>query len=512
MNTQLHIRQALNALEEISKLDVACNKMLTHLVDRAQQELVTALQTKPAQGEVDVLRWQDEYDKMPEFAVHKFMQDEIDALRVQHVPIHFILCRILQDHLIEESECSSVDFEAVYSRKTEQELADEINKRLTQRAASGDAPAADAVTLKEEYLPRYSRMMNCYRTGSTIHAEARKVEILAYVLAHARATPAPIADEVAGDLTDPEIVQMLASLGIDATNSKYGFPELQVSTNVPGIRNIVVAYRKALAARPTAPKASAPASDLSEDDKTFLAELKAQDQEHVNMMQARMKAHADAQKASTPAGLDEVAMLWKIDRLIHNADESRTMADIVKAIQQLLKGRLRADTQKASAARVMKVCMDAPKNIAARLDTPPKGNMAAAPADQHEAHCSLMWPATLGTEDDQCDCAVGTWPGTPALESPEFNRLLDKALAKIPEPSKPTGPVLFFDEFSQTSPELQAALADIESIHVSTLPPSYGLIMLENLVREYGNASSIGPGRVRGHVLADIVKLTGYKP
>jgi hypothetical protein len=39
--------------------------------------------------------------------------------------------------------------------------------------------------------------------------------------------------------TDEQIVSLLASLGIDATPSIYGFTELQVGTNVPGIRQII---------------------------------------------------------------------------------------------------------------------------------------------------------------------------------------------------------------------------------------------------------------------------------
>jgi hypothetical protein len=40
------------------------------------------------------------------------------------------LRKILQDYLVSEEECNSVEFEAAYSRKTDQELADEILKRL----------------------------------------------------------------------------------------------------------------------------------------------------------------------------------------------------------------------------------------------------------------------------------------------------------------------------------------------------------------------------------------------
>jgi hypothetical protein len=52
------------------------------------------------------------------------------------------------------------------------------------------------------------------------------------------------------ELTDAEIVKVLASLGIDTYPSKYGFDALQVSaTSVPMIRQIVAAY---LAAAPQA--------------------------------------------------------------------------------------------------------------------------------------------------------------------------------------------------------------------------------------------------------------------
>jgi hypothetical protein len=48
------------------------------------------------------------------------------------------------------------------------------------------------------------------------------------------------------ELSDAEIVKVLASLGIDADKSKYGFPELQVHTTVPAIRQIVARYLAAL--------------------------------------------------------------------------------------------------------------------------------------------------------------------------------------------------------------------------------------------------------------------------
>ena len=51
-------------------------------------------------------------------------------------------------------------------------------------------------------------------------------------------------------LSDAEIVQVLASLGIDADKSKYEWnPVLQVRTTVPDIRRIAEAYNKALAQR-----------------------------------------------------------------------------------------------------------------------------------------------------------------------------------------------------------------------------------------------------------------------
>lgn len=62
---------------------------------------------------------------------------------------------------------------------------------------------------------------------------------------------APVAgSQQVPELSDEGIVKVLASLGIDATKSKYGFPELQVSTNVPGIRKVVEIY---LAAAPAVP-------------------------------------------------------------------------------------------------------------------------------------------------------------------------------------------------------------------------------------------------------------------
>jgi len=66
------------------------------------------------------------------------------------------------------------------------------------------------------------------------------------------------------ELSDPEIVEVLASLGTDAEKSKYpDNPVLQVHTTVPGIREIVAAYitraRGAAASMYlTAPEAAAP--------------------------------------------------------------------------------------------------------------------------------------------------------------------------------------------------------------------------------------------------------------
>jgi hypothetical protein len=71
----------------------------------------------------------------------------------------------------------------------------------------------------------------------------------------------PAAPQV--DLSDDGIVKVLASFGIDADKSKYGFPELQVSTNIPGIRKIVAAYLAAAPdVAPHAPQALAEATQL----------------------------------------------------------------------------------------------------------------------------------------------------------------------------------------------------------------------------------------------------------
>jgi hypothetical protein len=71
---------------------------------------------------------------------------------------------------------------------------------------------------------------------------ARKLRELDDALFCAAAPAPPVGAGVVPELTDDEIVKVLASLGIDANKSKYGFPELQVGTNVPGIRKIVSAY------------------------------------------------------------------------------------------------------------------------------------------------------------------------------------------------------------------------------------------------------------------------------
>lgn len=42
------------------------------------------------------------------------------------------LIGILQDYLVPEEECNSVDFEVIYGRMTEEELIDEIIKRLKE--------------------------------------------------------------------------------------------------------------------------------------------------------------------------------------------------------------------------------------------------------------------------------------------------------------------------------------------------------------------------------------------
>jgi len=47
---------------------------------------------------------------------------------------HSIAYGILQDHLIEEDECNSVDFDAIYGRKTLIELLKEIEVRLASKA------------------------------------------------------------------------------------------------------------------------------------------------------------------------------------------------------------------------------------------------------------------------------------------------------------------------------------------------------------------------------------------
>jgi len=44
---------------------------------------------------------------------------------------HQIAYSILQDHLISEDECNSVDFEVIYGRKTLMELLEEIERRVS---------------------------------------------------------------------------------------------------------------------------------------------------------------------------------------------------------------------------------------------------------------------------------------------------------------------------------------------------------------------------------------------
>lgn len=80
---------------------------------------------------------------------------------------------------------------------------------------------------------------------------------------HVERAAAPIEVAMPRALTDPEIVEVLASLGTDAEPSKYDWnPVLQVRTTVPGIRSIVDAYIKR-AAPPKCPTCDTHEVELS---------------------------------------------------------------------------------------------------------------------------------------------------------------------------------------------------------------------------------------------------------
>lgn len=92
------------------------------------------------------------------------------------------------------------------------------------------------------------------------------------------------------ELTDDEIVKVLASLGIDTYPSKYGFPELQVSaTSVPTIRDIVAAY---LAATPQ----QAQAADDLVNDLRGLVDLTTWQQDVVNRAISALQPQAKVQE------------------------------------------------------------------------------------------------------------------------------------------------------------------------------------------------------------------------
>ncbi len=106
------------------------------------------------------------------------------------------------------------------------------------------------------------------------------------------------------DLTDEGIVKVLASFGIDADKSKYGFPELQVSTNIPGIRKVIAAYLGA----PVAP--AAPSDEPTEresliaclgDDAAKLRQENPDDEMAQTMLDAAAMLEADVAPAAQGA-------------------------------------------------------------------------------------------------------------------------------------------------------------------------------------------------------------------
>lgn len=107
-----------------------------------------------------------------------------------------------------------------------------------------------------------------------------------------------------GDLSDDGIVKVLASFGIDADKSKYGFPELQVSTNIPGIRKIVAAYLAAAPAAPL-PELTGPSAGSIGEDATFddlLADYKlAESRSSYAKALAALVAYIDRRYAASPS-------------------------------------------------------------------------------------------------------------------------------------------------------------------------------------------------------------------
>lgn len=112
------------------------------------------------------------------------------------------------DAVLDQCAIAHMPFHEDNPRKTLEDLISWHVEVSHDPAVSDRAATQQAWNeLKGEYYFRYSRMMNCYRTGSPIHAEARKQEILAYVLAHATLA-APISEDTgkptaadAGDLS-----------------------------------------------------------------------------------------------------------------------------------------------------------------------------------------------------------------------------------------------------------------------------------------------------------------------
>lgn len=94
-----------------------------------------------------------------------------------------------------------------------------------------------------------------YRVGAVQRSESSITLNPEQAATFAQAMSAPRLGGIAAQcrpLSDPEIIDVLASIGTDAEPSRFGFDTLQVHTTVPGVREIVAAYINKAGGVPTA--------------------------------------------------------------------------------------------------------------------------------------------------------------------------------------------------------------------------------------------------------------------
>jgi hypothetical protein len=196
------------------------------------------------------------------------------------------------------------------------ELASALNslRWMLNKSDECDKPNMRATTLLDKHHSQYGKTIRQDLEYLWRYFDPNRPEMTAALFA-GPAVPVPQEAEQAAPaavtaLSDADVVAVLASLGIDAEPSKYGFDTLQVHTTVPAIRDIVGAYLKFQPAAPAVTEA---------EQARYTRIQEVDDQEAVQDWMAYCTILRQSGETPTDAHGDAFDFAW-------NAARSRTFA------------------------------------------------------------------------------------------------------------------------------------------------------------------------------------------